>query len=123
MSSSERSSIGDDGIRTYGQQSALRVQIARAIAQELGDDFDKAHPDKSAWIADRGGDPFRDINLPFKHDYMAAAERVMGICYAASVDTRPKGGDATEIAAPFTGGAVDAPASRRPTLPPQEPNI
>ena len=49
------------------------IDVAIAIARELGDDFDAAHYDKAAWIADRGGDPFRDVNLPFQKDYLAAA--------------------------------------------------
>jgi hypothetical protein len=55
----------------------LTIAIATLIADELGDDFDKAHYDKAEWINDRGGDPFRDVNLPFQRDYLAAAAAVL----------------------------------------------
>lgn len=52
----------------------LREEIARGIADELGDDFDRAYESKSEWINDRGGEPFRDVNMPFKGMYLAAAD-------------------------------------------------
>lgn len=47
--------------------------MARSIAAALGDDFDRAFNNKSEWNAARGGEPFRDINLPYKGDYIDAA--------------------------------------------------
>ena len=50
--------------------------MARAIATELGADLDTAFADKTEWINMRGTDAagrWRDINEPFKSDYLAAA--------------------------------------------------
>lgn len=49
------------------------AEIARIIASELGDDLDAAFENKSAWVQARGGEPFRDVNMPYKSDYMNAA--------------------------------------------------
>lgn len=57
----------------------LVERAAREIAEELGDDFDLAFQGKSEWNAARGGDPFRDINMPFKHDYLNAAQAVIAL--------------------------------------------
>lgn len=47
-------------------------------------------------------------------DALANALERASVTFPASADTRPKGGDATEIAAPFTSGAVPkADAQRR----------
>jgi hypothetical protein len=63
--------------RSYRQTAELRLELAKVIASELGDDFDQALADKSEWIRQRGGEPFRDVNMPFKHDYLAAADRAI----------------------------------------------
>lgn len=54
-------------------EDRLPEQVARAIAQELGDDFDSAFENKQEWTRERGGEPFRDVNMPFKPDYLEAA--------------------------------------------------
>lgn len=50
--------------------------MARAIAEGLGDNFDYAHDSKPHWIETRGesGGRFRDINEPRKLDYLDAAK-------------------------------------------------
>lgn len=50
-------------------------RVARAIADQLGDDFDAAFVSKVGWVAARGesGGRFRDINEPFQGDYLASA--------------------------------------------------
>lgn len=48
-------------------------RVAREIAGFLGDSFDLAFDSKSDWTKERGGEPFRDINMPFKGDYLDAA--------------------------------------------------
>lgn len=51
-------------------------RVARAIATELGADLDTAFADKTEWTNMRGTDAagrWRDINEPFKSDYLAAA--------------------------------------------------
>jgi len=52
-------------------------KIAREIAGFLGDSFDLAFDSKSDWTKERGGEPFRDINMPFKGDYLDAAIAVL----------------------------------------------
>lgn len=51
-------------------------KAAGVIARALGDDLDHAFESKSEWNAARGekGGRFRDINEPFRGDYIAAAE-------------------------------------------------
>lgn len=51
--------------------------LARNIASALGDDFDAAFDHKSEWVQSRGGTPFRDINMPFKSDYIDAAQAAL----------------------------------------------
>ena len=53
----------------------LIVQIARDIAEALGDNFNYAFASKAEWIAQRGDTPggFRDVNQPYEPDYIDAA--------------------------------------------------
>lgn len=53
----------------------LIEQVARDIADALGDNFDYAFAGKSDWVAHRGETPagFRDVNQPYKPDYIDAA--------------------------------------------------
>lgn len=56
--------------------SEMVERVARAIATELGADLDTAFADKTEWTNMRGTDAagrWRDINEPFKSDYLAAA--------------------------------------------------
>jgi predicted RecB family nuclease len=56
--------------------SEMVERVARAIATELGANLDTAFADKTEWINMRGTDAagrWRDINEPFKSDYLAAA--------------------------------------------------
>lgn len=57
----------------------LRTKVARTIASALGDNFSDAFKNKQRWIAKRGmsGGRFRDINEPFQHDYLDAADAVL----------------------------------------------
>lgn len=50
-------------------------RVARSIAAGMGDDLDNAFVSKVGWTAARGekGGRFRDINEPFRGDYLAAA--------------------------------------------------
>ena len=50
-------------------------RVARAIAEQLGDNLDDAFANKSEWNAARGekGGRIRDINEPFLGDYLDAA--------------------------------------------------
>lgn len=51
-------------------------RVARAIATELDADLDTAFANKTEWTNMRGTDAagrWRDINEPFKSDYLAAA--------------------------------------------------
>jgi hypothetical protein len=54
----------------------LVEKVAKAIALENGDDLDEIHEHKPDWIDRRGeaGGRFRDINEPFKSDYMEMAK-------------------------------------------------
>lgn len=47
-------------------------KVARAIAKSNGDDFDAIPAHKREWVAKQGmfGGQFRDINQPFKSDYL-----------------------------------------------------
>lgn len=51
-------------------------QVARVIAQALGDDFVHAFRSKSEWNRARGekGGRYRDINEPMRDDYLEAAK-------------------------------------------------
>jgi len=52
-------------------------KIARAIARELGDNYDAAFLSKSSWTHAGGkavDGTFRDINAPLQSDYRNAAE-------------------------------------------------
>lgn len=53
-------------------------QIARIIADAMGDNFSDAFKNKERWNAKRGmsGGRFRDVNEPMQCDYLAAAEAV-----------------------------------------------
>jgi hypothetical protein len=55
------------------------TMIAQTIARELGDDLEMCFENKSDWISQRGtiGGQFRDINLPFRQDYLNAANAVI----------------------------------------------
>lgn len=57
----------------------LREQVARAIAQGLGDDFDHAFASKAEWTDTRGlkGGRFRDVNEPQQDDYREAADAAL----------------------------------------------
>lgn len=58
-----------------------REQIARTIANAMGDNFADAFKNKQRWIAKRGmsGGRFRDINEPFQSDYLDAADAVLAL--------------------------------------------
>jgi hypothetical protein len=45
------------------------TDLARTLAQRLGDDYDAAPVSKRDWASKRNNRPFRDINQPFKCDY------------------------------------------------------
>lgn len=51
-------------------------RVARAIAKRHGDEFDAIAEDKPDWTANRGnfGGRFRDVNEPYKSDYLDMAE-------------------------------------------------
>lgn len=55
------------------------VELARAIADGLGDNFDHAFANKSEWNAARGekGGRYRDINEPRQDGYLDAARAVI----------------------------------------------
>ncbi|MFZ5744447.1 MAG: hypothetical protein ACOY7T_08215 [Pseudomonadota bacterium] len=54
-------------------------KIARDIADALGDNFDYAFNSKPEWTAARGETKagFRDVNQPFKPDYLDAAQAAL----------------------------------------------
>lgn len=58
-------------------------QAARALADAMGDNFDHAFDNKSAYNLARGesGGRYRDINEPFKYDYLDGAKAVMQALY------------------------------------------
>lgn len=76
-------SAGETSANGLGVAGAadLRDKIARTIASALGDNFADAFKNKQRWIAKRGmsGGRFRDINEPFQHDYLDAADAVMAL--------------------------------------------
>lgn len=76
----ETSSNPANGIGDVGAAD-LRDKIARTIASALGDNFSDAFKNKQRWIAKRGmsGGRFRDINEPFQHDYLDAADAVIAL--------------------------------------------
>jgi hypothetical protein len=53
----------------------LRETAARAIASELGYDFDTLYETKQEWIDDRGAR--HDINVPRKPDFRDAADALL----------------------------------------------
>lgn len=57
----------------------LKEKIARAISTTRGDDFDAIPADKREWIDCRGkvSGRFRDVNEPFKDDYIDMADAVL----------------------------------------------
>ena len=61
-----------------------RLEVAKAIAEEQGDVFANAFKNKQRWIAKRGesGGRFRDINEPFQHDYLDAADAAFEVIRA-----------------------------------------
>ena len=62
-----------------GVDGGTREALAKIIASALGDNFADAFKNKQRWIAKRGmsGGRFRDINEPFQHDYLDAADAVL----------------------------------------------
>ena len=56
-----------------------REALAKVIASAMGDNYADAFKNKQRWIAKRGesGGRFRDINEPFQHDYLDAADAVI----------------------------------------------
>jgi len=56
--------------------SGMIERVARAIAKANGDNFTLIPKDKSDWTTNRGlfAERFRDINEPFKGDYLEMAE-------------------------------------------------
>lgn len=60
------------------------MKVAKVIAKAMGDNFADAFKNKEQWIAKRGmsGGRFRDVNEPFQHDYLAAAEAAAAIIAA-----------------------------------------
>jgi hypothetical protein len=58
-------------------QPQIVIDVAIEIASEMGDDFHAIPYNKAEWIKTRGGDPFRDVNLPFQYDYLRAASAVL----------------------------------------------
>lgn len=63
--------------------------LARRIATEIGDDFDQAFDNKTAWVRAGGGDPYRDANLPFKTDYLCAARATKAMVLAMEAARTP----------------------------------
>lgn len=59
--------------------SEMLEKAARRLAEALGDNLDDAFANKSEWNAARGekGGRFRDINEPFRDDYLQAARAVL----------------------------------------------
>ena len=53
-------------------------ELARIIAKAMGDNYADAFVNKERWNAKRGmsGGRFRDVNEPFRSDYIAAAQAV-----------------------------------------------
>lgn len=68
--------------------SDLVERVARDIADALGDNFDYAFTSKADWITHRGEMPtgFRDVNQPYKGEYLAAAEAALA---AMQTDAEP----------------------------------
>ncbi|APL94125.1 hypothetical protein [Sphingobium indicum] len=56
---------------------SMAEKVARLIAEELGDNYDSAFENKSEWTQSRGGEPFRNINMPYKGEYLEAARAVL----------------------------------------------
>lgn len=58
---------------------SLIEKIARDIADALGDNFDYAFNSKPEWTAARGETKagFRDVNQPYKPDYLDAAQAAL----------------------------------------------
>lgn len=56
--------------------------LARVLASALGDDFNLAFESKRDWTAARGGNPFRDINMPYKGDYLHAVDALLSAAKA-----------------------------------------
>lgn len=58
---------------------SLIEKIARDLADALGDNFDYAFNSKPEWTAARGETKagFRDVNQPFKPDYLDAAQAAL----------------------------------------------
>lgn len=59
--------------------SAMIERVARAIATENGDDYDKIPDSKSEWNKEHGefDGRFRDVNEPSKADYLAMAKAAL----------------------------------------------
>lgn len=59
--------------------SEMLEKVARRLAEALGDNLDDAFANKSEWNAARGekGGRFRDINEPFRDDYLQAARAAL----------------------------------------------
>lgn len=62
-----------------GDAGGTREALAKIIASAMGDNFADAFKNKQRWTAKRGmsGGRFRDINEPFQHDYLDAADAVL----------------------------------------------
>lgn len=66
---------------------SLVQRVARAIARELGDNYDAAFLSKSSWNHAGGkavDGTFRDINAPLQSDYRNAAEAAINMAQAKS---------------------------------------
>lgn len=79
----------------------LIEQVARDIADALGDNFDYAFSGKAEWIAQRGETPagFRDVNQPYKPDYIDAAIAAIAAMQPRFKAERIRGGEMVREAA------------------------
>ena len=61
--------------------SEMIERVARAVATELGDDFDLAFADKAAWRKSQGNKDgrYRDINEPTQADFIEVARAVLRV--------------------------------------------
>lgn len=68
----------------------LMERLARVLASHLGDDFDAAFANKREWTKARGGEPFRDVNMPYKGDYIEAVQAILSELSAAGFVVVPE---------------------------------
>ena len=70
----------------------LVERVARDIADALGDNFNYAFAGKTEWITHRGETVagFRDVNQPYKSDYMDAARAAISVIAPAVLEEAAK---------------------------------